>query len=239
MSFTVSYATKMRAQQHALNRFPGPSMGLIIQDRYLPCEVETIESLIMMARDRDADAIVYSKPNGGAFPDEREMLLQVEAKIPFGVIGGDQKSMDVPFFWGDQAEVAPILGRPFIHGILDCYSLVRDVFRLGYDGMAEQGIKWPLKPVTLPDVARSDGWWNDGKNLYEDWLKPAGFVEITAATAKAGDGFLMKIRSDRLNHAGVLISDNEILHHLPTRLSRREIGGLWFRQVDKWVRYQG
>lgn len=239
MSFTLSYATKVRAQQHALNTYPDPSRGLVIGESYLPVEVGSLDELVSLARDRGASAVVYSKPDKGAYPDEKEMLIQKESGIPFGVIGGNQTTMDVPYFWGDDVEIAPMIGRPFVHGIWDCYSLVRDAYRLGREGMAAHKVNWPHNSIILPDVPRNDGWWNAGQDLYMEWLKPAGFIEITASMAKPGDGFLMKIRSDQLNHAGLLVSDNEILHHLPTRLSRREIGGLWFRQVQKWVRYQG
>lgn len=239
MSFTVSYATKVRAQQHALSVYPNPSWGLIHGQNYLAVEVQSIDELMRKARATNASALVYSKPDGECFPDATEMQLQQQAAIPFGVMGGKSDEIDIPIFWGDDCEVDKLIGRPFVHGIWDCYSLVRDAFRIGKEGMNAQGLSWSLPPIKLPDVPRDDGWWSKGQDLYVHWMKPAGFVEITAEMARPGDGFLMKIRSEKLNHAGLLVGDNEILHHLPTRLSRREIGGMWFTQIYKWVRYQG
>lgn len=237
MSFTVSYVTKVLAQQHAQRSYPLASFGLVIDGGYIPIEAVNLDQAVAMIG--NAEALVFSKPDGGAFPDAAEMALQQKAGKPFGIIGGKLEELDLPFFWGEDCEVAPLVGRPFVHGIWDCYSLVRDCFALGKDKMSEQGMNWRHPGVTLPDVPRDDAWWTKGQDLYMDWMKPAGFIEITAAMAQPGDGFLMKIRSDKLNHAGVLVSDNEILHHLPTRLSRREVGGVWFTQIDKWVRYQG
>jgi cell wall-associated NlpC family hydrolase len=239
MSFNISYATKIRAQQHALACFPNPARGIIVADSFIPCQADTLEHLVVLAAQRGAEALVYSKPNEGGFPGEEEMRLQQASGLAFGVMGGNLQTMEAPFFWGDSTEIAPVVGRPFVHGVWDCYSLVRDVFRLGKAELSGQGVNWCYDPVMLPDVPRDDGWWDNGQDLYMDWLKPAGFVEISAAAARPGDGFLMKIRSDKLNHAGLLLGENEILHHLPTRLSRREIGGVWFTQIEKWVRFQG
>lgn len=239
MSFTVSYATKVLAQQHATQSYPVAAFGMVAAGRYAPLEVSSLEDAARHARAAGAQALFFSKPDQGGFPDQREMSIQMEAGIPFGVSGGSGIEMSLPAFWGDGSDMEPLIGRSFVHGVWDCYSLVRDAFKIGREGMKEQGMEWSHDPVTLPDVPRNDGWWSTGQDLYMDWLKPAGFVEISAAAARPGDGFLMKIRSDKLNHAGVLVSDDAILHHLPTRLSRREIGGLWFTQIDKWVRYQG
>lgn len=239
MSFTVSYATKVLAQQHAMQSCPAQAFGVIIDGRYVPLEVSCLENAAMAAERLNAQALFFSKPEQGGYPDQYEMSLQIEAGIPFGVSGGSGVEMSLPAFWGNDVEMEPLIGRSFVHGIWDCYSLVRDAFKLGNEGMQKQGMEWSHGSVTLPNVPRDDGWWSKDQDLYMDWLKPAGFVEISAGAARPGDGFLMKIRSEKLNHAGVLVSDNAILHHLPTRLSRREIGGLWFTQIDKWVRYRG
>lgn len=240
MSIEIPYAARIRAQHHAMESYPAPCYGAIIERHYVPFSVQTIEEAIKFARETDADALVYYKPDQMAVPNEAEMRLQAEAGIAFGVMGGGRENVEPPFFWGETVERALLIGRTFIHGIWDCYSLVRDAFAAGREGMAAEGMKlWPHGPISLPNVPRDDGWWDKGQDLYMNWLKPAGFIQISEAHARPGDGFLMKIRSKVLNHAGVLVEDNAILHHLPTRLSRRENAGMWFRQVEMWVRYQG
>lgn len=240
MSIDIPYAARIRAQHHAMELYPSPSFGVISGGNYVPGTVATLEEAVQFAQQSGAEAVIYSKPDKMPVPEEAEMKLQAEAGIAFGVMGGTPQTFEPPFMWGDTLEVAALIGRPFIHGIWDCYSLVRDAFAAGREGMAAQGMTlWPHPPVSMPNVARSDAWWDNGQDLYMNWLKPAGFVEIPGEAARPGDGFLMKIRSKVLNHAGVLVEDNAILHHLPTRLSRRENAGVWFRQVEMWVRYQG
>ncbi len=66
-----------------------------------------------------------------------------------------------------------------------------------------------------------------------------GWTEIRREDAQPGDCFLAKIRSDKFNHAGVLVSRDLIMHHLPGRMSRREPAGIWARQAGRWLRYAG
>ncbi len=239
MTVEIPYLARIRAQHHAAELYPTPSYGAVVDGRYVPLSAENLDQLVDLALKIDADAAIYSKPDELGVPDAAEMQLQSRSKIAFGVMGGTPATFQPAFMWGETLETAPLIGRPFVHGIWDCYSLVRDAFRAGQEGMTKQGMKWHLPPIEMPDIPRNDAWWDDGQDLYMDWLKPAGFVEITETQARPGDGFLMKVRSKVLNHAGLLVDDNAILHHLPTRLSRRENGGIWYRQIGLWVRYQG
>ena len=77
--------------------------------------------------------------------------------MPWGIIPTDGERVGDPIMWGDQLPIAPLIGREFRHGTSDCYTLVRDAYRLGKDGMKEHGIDgWPLDPIQLPEVPRDD-----------------------------------------------------------------------------------
>lgn len=230
-------------QNDALHQYPKRSFGYVQNGAYVSESGNSFDDrpqYWIHSVNPPIEAIVYSRPDGNVYPDQADMELQLSWNVPVGIIATDGKEVAAPVFWGDALPIAPLVGRSFMHGVWDCYSLVRDAYRLGSVALAAQGIeKWPLPPVTLPEVPRSDCWWDSGQDLYLDHLKPAGFVEIKASEARAGDGFLLKIRSETLNHAGVLVDFNSILHHLPTRLSRREASGMWARSVSMWVRYRG
>ena len=113
---------------------------------------------------------------------------------------------------------ADLIARPFVHGVHDCYALVRDYF-------AGRGVK-------LADYPRSFGWWDDphGPDLYRDNFAREGFVQVDAGPMDAGklarlkpcDLLLMNIRAHRENHMAVYVGDGVILHHLIEQLSRRE-----------------
>jgi proteasome lid subunit RPN8/RPN11 len=113
---------------------------------------------------------------------------------------------------------APLLARPFVHGVHDCYALVRDHF-------ATLGI-------TLRDYARTYGWWDDanGPDLYRENFEAEGFVVIERGTMdrdkltslQPNDLILMNIRAQRDNHMAVYLGEGVILHHLIGTASRRE-----------------
>ena len=121
--------------------------------------------------------------------------------------------------------VAPLVGRQWSHGVLDCYALVRDWFH------QERGI-------TLPDFDRFDEWWKRGKNLYVENFANAGFTDINFKDLQEGDCFLMQVASPVPNHAAVYLGDGLILHHLQGRLSSRDVyGGYWQKITTHILRY--
>jgi proteasome lid subunit RPN8/RPN11 len=112
---------------------------------------------------------------------------------------------------------APLLGRPFVHGVHDCYALVRDYYA--------------TQSVTLNDYPRTWGWWDDpqGPDLYRENFAIEGFVQIATgfddarAKLREHDLILMRIRAPRENHMAVYLGNSVILHHLIGQTSRREV----------------
>jgi cell wall-associated NlpC family hydrolase len=118
-----------------------------------------------------------------------------------------------------------LLGRRFVHGVLDCWALCRDWYAR----------EWG---VALPDPDRHDGWWDDGtSNLYLDNLDAAGFDIVQDGTMERGDLLLMQIRSKNQvpNHAGVYLGEGKFIHHLYGRLSTREVWGGYWREKLRYV----
>lgn len=252
------------AKHHARACFPEESCGVIVDYKYIPfdneadpiishkendpnctcklCSFKMNETKYanLLAQNANIQYIVHSHPNGPFEPSLTDMQSQVQTDVAWAIIPLDDERIFGTLKWGEKDYIPPIIGRPFVHGITDCYSLLRDTFRFGKDRLAEQGIlDWPYEPIELDDFPREVDWWYKGKDLYAENFKSQGFVEIPFSEAKPGDCFLMKIRSDKYNHAGVLINDGLIVHHLPQRLSRREPAGIWANQSSLWIRYTG
>lgn len=250
------------AKAHARQEFPAESCGVISGGKYYACEnvaepaknhkeddpncpcklcsfriaPEVYQKFVL---GDGVDFIVHSHPNGPFYPSRADMEGQIQTAVPWAIIALDEERVGDPVCWGDQLPIAPILGRTFMHGVHDCYSLVRDCFRLGREELAKQDIPWRFDPVKLIEVPRNDAWWDAGDDLYMKNFIRAGFFQIDQDEAEPGDCFLMKIRSEQFNHAGILIDNNLIIHHLPARLSRREPAGIWARQAGVWLRYAG
>ena len=134
---------------------------------------------------------------------------------------------------------APLVGRAFHHGVLDCYTLVRDYYQ------RELGI-------VLPDYEREDGWWERGQDLYADNFQAAGFEPVDPADLRQGDLIVMQVRAEKANHAGVYLADGRlktepehhpvpggILHHLYGRDSKRDVfGGFWRESARFYMRHK-
>lgn len=221
------------AKEHALQDFPKESCGLVVGDTYIKCfnyAVEPEKDFVIAPEDYIAHAdklkaVLHSHPMGPTFPSHTDMVGQISSDVPWGIILTDGERAGEPMMWGDGYPMAELLGREFIHGIWDCYSLCRDYYKT-------------VHGLHLRNYPREDSWWEADQNLYLDQFMREGFYIIQPEEVKAGDGFLCKIRSPVPNHAGVYLGDDLIMHHLPNRVSRREPAGLWARTVDVWLRHK-
>jgi proteasome lid subunit RPN8/RPN11 len=170
-------------------------------------------------------AIVHSHPHASANPSMADRVMQARSGVPWLIVGwpsGVIVQVDAPF-------EAPLLGREFAHGVLDCYTLVRDYYArvLGID---------------LPDFERPDRWWEapPARNLqlYRRHFASAGFAEVDPGELRVHDGIVMQVLSDEPNHAAVYIGGGQMVHHLYDRLSSREVyGGYWRRHTAFVVRH--
>jgi proteasome lid subunit RPN8/RPN11 len=248
------------AKMHARSVYPEESVGFVVEGRYVPvkniaadpsahreegcfCRLCTFR---VSASDTSrfltiADMILHSHPDGPSAPSKRDMISQIESGVPWGIISLDDERISDPVLWGDQLAIKPLLGRQFMHGISDCYSLIRDIFKTGKDELAATGItkEWPFDPIVLREVPRNDAWWEGDDDLYGLLPPSHGWSRVNSSDVRPGDTFLIKVRSKKFNHAGSLIGSNLIMHHLPGRMSRREPAGLWARQAGQWLRYKG
>jgi len=237
------------AKQHARRKFPHRICGLIIDGSYRPVKNVAINTktdyqfpngLIEDISPNRVDMIVASQTNKPYLVEAQEVAIQDKYNRPFAFIALNKQTISEPVIWGAETPIPPIIGRRFIYGVTDCYTIVRDCFRLGKYELKKQGIDgWPYEPTHLPVIPSNDGWWNEGEDYYVENFKALGFRQIDFSEARPGDGFLTKFNSDKYNHAALLISPTEIVHHLPARLSRREKVGLWGRNSDLWLRYAG
>lgn len=242
---------KAAIAEHALASYPHECCGLIVRDgseqAYVPCRntaATPAEHFVLSPEDyaaaEDAGEIValaHSHPGAPARPSAADRAMCEQSGIArwvivsLGVQADGSIGIDDWCEFGPTGYVAPLLGRQFAHGVHDCYSLIRDYYLL------ERG-------VTLPDIERLDGWWDDGKsNLYLDNFARAGFIDVGHdAEPQNGDVLLMQIRSKNgvPNHAGIFLGGGILLHHMYGRLSGRTVwGGMWAQSLRTVLRYQG
>ncbi len=164
-------------------------------------------------------------------PSAAEMRAQASLAAPFGVVVCDSIRSYPPFWFGDQCPRPALLNRPFRHGVTDCYSLVRDWYRMQWD-------------ISLPEFPRDWNWWVEGMDMYREGFRQAGFEPIDEGDVRAGDSVMFRMRSDVPNHAAVVLDDEWMLHHpaavIPfdlMRVSHRQRIERWRRHAVLWVRH--
>jgi proteasome lid subunit RPN8/RPN11 len=221
------------AKAHAVSCYPNESCGLVVSGAYVPCENTAtdptnnfkIDAEKVVDAGENLEAVIHSHPDGVAWPRKADMQSQIDTGVIFGVIPCNKLEAFDPVFWGDYRLEEPLIGRSFVPGVSDCYSLIRAYY-------------WQVKGIKLPDFARDEEWWNQGEDIYRANFSAAGFSIIDAADAKSGDVFLGMVNSSVPNHGGILFDDRGLgLHHLANRLSRRESILPWRRFITLWLRY--
>ncbi|MEO6147181.1 MAG: C40 family peptidase [Sulfuriferula sp.] len=217
---------------HAEAEFPRECCGLVSIRRgreiYTPCGnlAKDADHFVMdpedYARVEEAGAvtaIAHSHCYVPATPSEADLVGCESSGVPWIIYALPTHQVHT---FEPSGYKAPLIGREFHHGSLDCYSLVRDYYR------EEAGIE-------LPDYPRDVEWWLHGANLYLENFTQAGFVQVDPSDPKKHDGILMKIASPVPNHAAVHVGDGVIIQHLAGRLSSRDMYGGWFSKVTTHV----
>lgn len=225
---------------HAVADYPREACGLVAvvkgRERYIPCRNQATtpsEHFILHPEDyANADeqgelvAVVHSHPDVPARPSEADKVACESSGLPWLIVAVSADGA------GELVEIepcgyeAPLVGRTFAHGILDCYTLVQDWYKL------ELGI-------ILPNFDRPDNWWNEGGDLYMQHFAEAGCARARGPLQR-GDIILMAIRARVANHAAVYLGDGLMLHHLYGRLSSRDVyGGMWAEKTMLIVRHKG
>ena len=232
--------------EHAKSCYPKESCGILLENKeYIPCkniaaddaqfEIDPID-LVGAEKEGKILAYVHSHPDGSTEPSMPDRVQMNLHGLPWVITNG----VDVDLYHPTDYK-APLIGRDYHHGILDCYTLIRDYYH------RELG-------VYLNDYKRKDEWWADesSESLYVDNFKNEGFFEVD--TIQKHDIILARLgRTHYINHALVFIGDGTlksertedvigdclVLHHPYGRDSLREIyGEQWQRRAAMIVRHK-
>ena len=232
---------------HAIADYPRESCGVIIGKEYMPCkniasddaqfEISPID-LVGASKKGEILAYVHSHPDGStnpSMPDRVQMNLHGK---PWIITNAIEVALHKP-----EGYQAPLLGREYYHGLMDCYTLIKDYYQRELD-------------ITLNDYERKEAWWESAKSkpLYLDNFKKEGFVAIDTDTIKKHDAILFRLgKTEHVNHAAVFIGDGSlsserteavisdclILHHPYGRQSLRELyGEQWQRRAHVILRHK-
>lgn len=239
---------------HARSEYPKEACGLIylkglIELDYAPCRNTTgddpTESFVVHEDDYlETESkgrilgLVHSHPD--ALPEPTQLDLDVCRfnGLDCIIVGFPNGKDGEPVFFkkGFIREDLDYERRPFLHGIVDCYTLLRDWY-------------WRERKIDLPDFYRPDQWWDHEPKLafYSERFTEAGFGLVMKRPQardlvglEVGDVLIAHVHSDTPNHAMIMIDPvrNEILHHPYGALSKKELYGVYYRhRTTHWLRY--
>lgn len=159
-------------------------------------------------------AIVHSHTKDFPFLSEADFIVQQNTAIDFWLACG-KKVYKYRY-------MQPLIGREFKHGTTDCYTLFRDIYH--------------LCDIEMPNFKRHDDWWIDD-NLYLKNMPPTGFYQVY--DVQAGDIILINLGAKVPNHAMIYIGNNQVIHHYPKRLSKRDLyDGYWLKHTHSIWRHK-
>lgn len=221
---------------HAATTLPNECCGLAIihkgKLKYIPCknllsnDTFCIDPLDYV-RAEDLGEVVgvcHSHVNISANPSEPDIISCNSSELPWLIVSYPSKEYTIT---EPTNYKPPLIGRPFFHGILDCYSLIRDYYKETLN-------------INLKDYLREPNWWdNENYDLYEDNFRSEGFSIVTDGSIKLHDIMLIQHGSTKVNHGAICIGDNLILHHCTNRLSSKDTyGGYWRKHTRYVIRHE-
>ena len=147
---------KTEALTHAKEESPKESVGLVNvikgRQRYFPCTnlAETPDEHFVLGPEEYAEiedkgeivAVIHSHPKTNHAPSPADRVACEKSGLPWHVINPNTEN------WGycePSGFELPYVGREFVHGIVDCDSLIRDFYRQEFE-------------ILLKDYNRRDQW---------------------------------------------------------------------------------
>ena len=229
-----------QAIEHAKTKCPEEMCGLIGvlkgKIKYIECDniSEEKEKYFVInpidyanAEDKmEITHIVHSHPNVNPEPSQADLVAIEKGDLPWVIVNPrtGQHTITEP-----SGYLAPMVGREFSFGILDCYSIIKDHYESELD-------------IDMPDPVRTDKFWERGENLYVDNFESAGFKRVkfdSVHDLKVNDIVIMMAASSIPNHAAVYLGNGKMIHHVQGRLSSIDMyGGYWLKHTWGIVRHE-
>ena len=229
---------KAKALVHAKEQDPKEACGLLVvvkgKETYFACKniAEDPKDMFIIdpedwakAEDTgEVTAVIHSHPVTSPELSMADKVACEKTKLKWYVV---QPNLEQWVEYEPCGYKAPLIGRKWVWGVNDCWSLCRDYYK------EHLGIE--LKDWDRP--TSSDAFLKDPS--FDRSFADTGFRELRPdEELKKNDLLLMSMRSQGLNHIGLYLGDQLLLHHLQNRLSSRDLLDEWLLKcTGKRIRY--
>lgn len=201
-------------KEEAIKNYPNECWGYIIPRRWqlelMPCEnlakdklncVVTDPRNYIKAYNEGAVSFYHSHPTPPSEIHGFEQHIANELQMSSIIYTNYLDRFDV---LNPEDKIFPLENRPFLYGVFDCWTLVRDKIFLT-DGRKLTNYKEPW------------GWWASGKSAFTENIGKEGYRETD--TLENGNVILMNWHCDIPNHIGYY-ENGRVLHHYLGGLSK-------------------
>ena len=225
-------------KNHILYEYPKEACGYIVDDIFYPVEnvhpdpvnsFQFSEDVSFNLLKYDDYIIIHSHTQVNTEHDPRipsveDMQSQQNTNKEWWIVHTDGIDISEPLKFG-KPNTEDLLDRDYIPNIFDCFTIARDYFykELSIDiGTHPRPVKWEE--------------WNP---LYiEQTYERLNFKVIPEnSRLLKGDVVLFAIGSRYVNHIGIILDDEDFIHHLYNRKSSIDHLKKWHRQIKKVLRY--
>ena len=217
---------KQDALVHAKDQDPKESCGLLIdfngKEKYFPCKNLSNYSQQCFiidpedyAKAEDSGkvlAVIHSHPVTPPVASQADMISCEESGLIWHIVNPKTEQWG---FYKPSGYKPPLIGRHWVWGITDCWSLVRDWYK------EKLGITlrdWD-RPTTPEEFIENP--------MFEKCAWRTGFRQLRPEEKlENGDLIFMSIMATGLNHVAIFL-DGDVLHHLADRISCKEPYNQW------------
>ena len=217
---------KEEALQHAKKENPKEAVGLLLnikgKERYFACRnlsstnhqcfILDPEDYVRASNLGDIIAIFHSHPITPPTPSQADKVSCEQSGLKWYIVNPDTEQWA---YCEPTGYKAPILGRQWVWGVTDCWSLVRDWYKENKNIELRDWERPTTPEEFLEDPMFERCAWRTGFRQ----LRPDEYLQN-------GDLLFMSIMGKGLNHVAIVV-DGDVLHHLTDRLSCIEPYSEW------------
>ena len=217
---------KQDALVHAKDQDPKESCGLLIdingKEKYFPCKNLSNYSQQCFiidpedyAKAEDSGkilAVIHSHPVTSPVASQADMISCEESGVIWHIVNPKTEQWG---FYKPSGYKPPLIGRHWVWGITDCWSLVRDWYK---ENLGITLRDWN-RPTTPEEFIENP--------VFEKCAWRTGFRQLRPEEKlENGDLLFMSIMATGLNHVAIFL-DGDVLHHLADRISCKEPYNQW------------